>query len=191
MRVTLSRFITSAGLLAASTLAAPADDAYFAPPPAVTVQGQPAPETPVFHAADTGPTLYSIGQPTSQEQYLLELLNRARGNVTAEADRLAASTDANITGAMKYFGVSTSANITQMKDQFATLPSPLPPLAFNADLMETSYLHSVDMKNTGQQIHGNSANPPGNLTPDGDFASRLTDLNYPYSYAAENIFSNA
>ena len=33
--------------------------------------------------------IYSIGQPTGEEQYYLELLNRARANPTAEGTRLA------------------------------------------------------------------------------------------------------
>jgi len=188
MRITLSRFITCASLLAASTLAAPADDAYFASPPAVTAEGQPAlstAETPVFHAEIAGPTQYTIGQPTSQEQYLLELLNRARANAPAEAIRLATSTDGNISGAIKFFAV----NIAAMKAQFATLPSPLPPLAFSGNLMESAYLQSLDMKENNFQGHVSSNNPPAPDQPGDTLGDRLNHQNYDYDFAAENVFA--
>ncbi len=188
MRQCLRLVLPCTGLLAASALFAQADDLYFPAPPSVTIQGEPAaPARPKFHA-EMATTVYSIGQPTSQEQYLLQILNRARANAPAEANRLAASTDGNITGATTFF----KTNFSVMKTQFGTLPSPLPPLAFNAELMQSSLLHSQDMKNSNLQTHDNSSNPPSPFLPNGDFGSRLgatNGVNYPLNRAAENIFA--
>jgi hypothetical protein len=48
---------------------------------------------------------YSHGDPTAEEQYMLELINRARANPPAEGLRLQATTDPDILGAYSYFQV--------------------------------------------------------------------------------------
>jgi hypothetical protein len=166
----------------------------------VAISGKPA--TPAehpsaFHAQISGPTLYSIGNVTGDEQYLLELLNRARGNATAEAKRIqtdygnaTTTLDGNITGAITYFKV----NLDTMVDQFGNLTQNLQPLAFNQLLMMSANLHTDDMLVNNFQGHQNSANPPGGLTPNITDASlalanRLTFVTYPYNSAAENVFS--
>src|ERR1051325_1441533 len=78
--------------------------AQVAPPPA-----PPIVETAPFSVESPSvPTtqLYSIGDPTNEEQYYLELINRARANPTAEGVRLALTTDPNVLSAYSAFGVN-------------------------------------------------------------------------------------
>jgi len=166
---------------------------YPAAPPALFVKGQPA--APVEHAFAlhpqvVAPTVYSIGQPSNDAQYLLELLNRTRANPAAEAALLANSTDPNVQGAMHAFSVNT----TIMQTQFGTLPAGLPPLAFNPFLLQSSLLHSEDMNTNNFQGHQNSANPPGgltaNLTEATALPNRLQVAGYTdYAGAAENVYA--
>jgi hypothetical protein len=180
-------------LIALPSLAAWAEPVvYSAAPPALFVKGPaaaPVEHASLLHKADA-PTVYSIGQPSNDAQYLLELLNRARANPVAEAGLLANSTDPNVQGAMHAFSVNT----TIMQTQFATLPTGLPPLAFNPYLLQSSLLHSEDMNTGNFQGHQNSANPPGGLTPNlpeaTAFPNRLQVAGYTdYAGAAENVYA--
>src|ERR1700748_3135127 len=83
---------------------------------------------------------YSIGDPTNDEQYYLELINRARANPTAEGIRLATTTDANVLGAYASFGV----NLVLMQTQFVLIP-PQPPLSMNATLLSAAGAPSQNM----------------------------------------------
>ncbi|HEV2806652.1 MAG TPA: CAP domain-containing protein [Chthoniobacterales bacterium] len=129
--------------------------AQVAPPPAQTLitGGAPASsDSPSAPAAQ----LYSIGDPTSEEQYYLELINRARANPVAESVRLATTTDANVTSAYNAFGV----NLVLMQTQFATI-LPQPPLSMNATLVTAARAHSQNMLQNNYQGH---AGPDGSLT---------------------------
>ena len=106
-------FFVALALLACATLAR----AQVAPPPAPPVISGGAPFSIQSPDAPSG-QLYSIGDPTNDEQYYLELINRARANPTAEGIRLATTTDANVLGAYASFGV----NLILMQAQFALIP---------------------------------------------------------------------
>ncbi|MBI3414494.1 MAG: hypothetical protein HY043_04100 [Verrucomicrobia bacterium] len=67
--------------------------------------------------------IYSHGEPTPEEQLMLELVNRARANPTAEAAR---------------FGIDLNEGITT--DPLS--PDPKQPLAFNAQLIAAARGHS-------------------------------------------------
>ena len=90
-----------------------------ATPPAPPIQrsaaGTPA---PVLHLPK-GLTLYSIGQPTDEEQLYLEFLNRMRANPTEEGQRLATTTDADVLSAYTFFQVDTGL----MQSEFSTNPA--------------------------------------------------------------------
>ena len=86
--------------------------------------------------------------PNGNEQMLLWLLNRARANPTAEGLFLANTGDANVTGAISYFGV----NLNLMKSEFAALPA-TPPAAFDRRIYEGSRVHSQDMIARDSQDH--------------------------------------
>ena len=106
-----------------------------APPPAPPIVTQSA--LPFEPTLPAGGQLYSIGDPTNEEQLYLELINRARANPTAEGLRLATTTDPNVLSAYSSFGV----NLVLMQSQFGVIP-PAPPLSLNATLTAAARAHS-------------------------------------------------
>jgi hypothetical protein len=146
----LSRICFAFAFLAGVTVV----HAQVAPPPAPPItSGRSFPiRTPEAPATQ----LYSIGDPTNEEQYYLELINRARANPTAEGLRLATTTDSNVLSAYSSFGV----NLVLMQSQFALLP-PAPPLSMNATLTTAARAHSQNMLQNNYQGH---SGPDGSLT---------------------------
>lgn len=128
-----------------------ADKAPPPAPPVITSQGLSF-DSPAAPAEQ----LYSIGNPTNEEQFYLELINRARANPIAEAIRLATTTDQNVLGAYASFGV----NLVLMQTQFAII-APAPPLSMNATLMTAARAHSQNMLQYNYQGHNG---PDGSLT---------------------------
>ena len=131
--------------------------AQVAPPPAPPMISGGAPLSVEPPQSPSG--LYSIGDPTNEEQYYLELINRARANPTAEALRFATTTDADVLNAYSYFGV----NLVLMQTQFALIP-PEPPLSMNATLLTAARNHSLNMLQNNYQGHSG---------PDGSITTRL------------------
>src|SRR5688572_14865570 len=82
------------------------------PPPLVTVTGPVA----ATHLKGTG-TLYSIGDPTPEEQLYVELINRARANPTAEAQIFRETTDPSVLVDYENWEV----DLPLMQSQFAAL----------------------------------------------------------------------
>jgi hypothetical protein len=117
-----------------------------APPPAppVVTGGHSFTNSPESPTAQ----LYSIGDPTNEEQYSLELINRARANPTAEGLRLATTTDSNVLAAYTAFGV----NLVLMQAQFVLI-APAPPLSMNATLTTAARAHSQSMLQNNYQGH--------------------------------------
>ncbi len=72
---------------------------------------------------------YSIGEPTDEQQLMLELINRARADAMAEAQRLVqiARTDPDVKDVVDYYSI----NLAEMVKQFSTLEQHLPPLSMN------------------------------------------------------------
>ncbi len=100
---------------------------------------------------------YDSGDPTPAEQHVLEVINRARANPTAEGQRL--GIDINE-------GLSTNA-------------VPRPPLAMNKILLGTARAHSQDMYTRKFFEHTN----PSGLDP----FERMTMAGYHWNSAGENI----
>ncbi|HZE13693.1 MAG TPA: CAP domain-containing protein, partial [Chthoniobacterales bacterium] len=150
------RFCFAVALLACATVAR-AGAQVMAPPPAPPVVSGAAfsIESP---SSPTG-QLYSIGDPTNDEQYYLELINRARANPTAEGIRLATTTDPDVLGAYSNTGV----NLVLMQVQFALI-APQPPLSMNATLLTAARAHSQNMLQNNYQ---------GHTGPDGVITTRL------------------
>jgi hypothetical protein len=128
--------------------------AQVAPPPAPPVVTS-APQSLNSPTAATA-QLYSIGSPTNEEQFYLELINRARANPPAEGLRLATTTDPNVLSAYVSFGV----NLVLMQTQFTLIPS-APPLSMNATLTTAARAHSQNMLQNNYQGHNG---PDGSLT---------------------------
>jgi hypothetical protein len=121
---------------------------------------------------------YSIGDPTDEEQYYLELINRARSNPPAEGLRLSDASDHDVLAALTEYGVDRG----MMVAEFGAL-SPAPPLAFHAALLGAARLHSGDMFTNAFQEHASS---------DGrTLVDRLTAVGYGFANAGENVFSYA
>ena len=51
--------------------------------------------------------LMSAGGPTAQEQYMLELINQARTNPQAAADRVTSNLTPDVVATLNYYGTST------------------------------------------------------------------------------------
>jgi uncharacterized protein YkwD len=136
---------------------------------------------------------YSIGDPSAFEQQYLEYINRARANAIAEANRLAAINDPDITSQYSFFGVSP-ANIV---NQFTTsvnqgiIDQTAQPLSFNAKLLEAADLHTQDMFNRQFQGHNSSSTPPAPFQAGYDLGQRLNAVGYNFVNAGENVFSYA
>jgi hypothetical protein len=143
-------------------------------PPAVRQIAPAAKNWPVLpKAEDKALTLYSIGEPTDNEQWILELVNRSRANPPAEGLRLRATTDPQVLSAYSYFGV----DLNLMVSQFNAIPS-VPPLSFSSNLIYTARNHSYWMFLNNVQAHNE-----GTLTPD----QRLTAAGYNWWTMGENI----
>lgn len=105
----------------------------------------------------TAQTLFSHGNPTAEEQQILEYINRARSDANAEGQRLAGTTDPRVVGAYNYFKI----DLNKLKQQFSTYPS-RPPLAFHRLLINSSHVHCEDMKKNNYQGHtGSDGSNPG------------------------------
>lgn len=125
-----------------------------------------------------GETLYSIGQPTDEEQYYVELINRARATPTAEGVRLATTSDPNVLGAISYYSV----NLSVLQTEFGAIPI-APPLSINAALTAAARGHSGWMFTNAVQEHtGSGGSNPGD---------RMTNAGYSWNTWGENIFSYA
>lgn len=128
--------------------------------------------------APAGLTLYSIGDPTAEEQEYLEFINRARRDPAAEASRLQSTTDPVVLANYEFFNV----DLELMAQQISSLTS-APPLSMNAQLLAAARRHTADMLANAFQRHEGS---------DGStFAIRATEAGYDWQRIAENVFSNA
>jgi uncharacterized protein YkwD len=153
-----------------------------APPPAPPIeQVTPTPAQTTDSHSPKGSTLYSIGQPTDEEQLYLEYLNRMRANPSAEGQRLATTSDPNVTSAYSSFGV----DLNLMQAEFSTNPA-VPPVAMNAQLTAAARWHSGDMFTNIYQGHyqtvGSQVLDPG---------GRMTANGYSWSTYGENVYSYA
>lgn len=77
----------------------------------------------------SGANFYSSGDSSADEQYVLELINRARANPPSEGQRLASIQDPKILQEYHWFSVNTGT----LQGDFASY-QPRPPLAMNASL---------------------------------------------------------
>ncbi len=150
-----------------------------APPPAPPPEVRNLPEEPLpLRQAVAGPALYSIGDPTDEEQLYLEYINRARANPAAEGQRLRQTDDPQVRQAYKSFFV----DLDLMVSQFGAL-APAPPLSMNAKLLASARLHSQDMLAIARQQHAGSDGSTN--------GSRATAQGYVWTTIAENIYANS
>lgn len=112
-------------------------------------------------AAPIGAQQYSHGDPTPEEQYVLEMINRARSDPYAEGARL---------------GIDIGEGLTAGE---AATVGPRPPLAFNAILISVARAHNQDMYAHSFFSHQGS----DGRWPD----QRLSDAGYSWTKCGENI----
>ncbi len=157
-----------------------------APPPAVTEFKNPAPRPNAPTPAGTG-VQYSIGDPTDDEQYYLELLNRARANPAAEGVRLAttANLDSVTLAAYQFFNV----DLAKLQTDLAAFP-PLPPLALEPHLTTAARGHTQWMLANGIQAHEETS-PAGSANVVNTTGDRITAAGYTFSTAGESVFAFA
>jgi hypothetical protein len=176
--MSLLRHILPAALLCAA-LAPTAVAQHIAPPPAarlVIADDGAAISSKSAPALLSAPTQeYSHGDPTAQEQLLLEMINRARANPLEEGARLVMTKDPDVWGAYNYFQIDTAL----VRAQFAGYPS-RPPLAFNAKLIAAARRHTADMLLNDFQGHQG--------TDGSTFDQRIREAGYTsYTALGENV----
>ena len=151
-----------------------------APPPAPPV-GYRAPEPERPSPRPHGPMLYSIGDPTDEEQLFLEYINRSRADPPAEGARLANTTDPDVLSAYGFFSV----DLTLMQSQFNAIGA-APPLAMNSQLLTAARLHSGHMFTNEYQGHietnGTNLIDPG---------ARITAQGYQWLTYGENVYATS
>lgn len=120
-------------------------------------------------------TKYSHGNPTNEEQFILELINRARANPQEEAQRVVNYQDSYIQSEIAKIGKQLIIS------QFSTYPK-RPPLAFNAQINIAAKGHSQDMSDNNFQDHVGSNGD--------DLAKRIDKCGYTnWMGLGENIFA--
>lgn len=120
-------------------------------------------------------TLYSHGDPTPDEQYMLELINRARANPAAEGVRVIDTEDADVQDSYTYWHIDKTAT----KAAFATYAAK-PPLAFNKDCIAAARRHTKDMVDNNFQGHDG--------TDGSDPFKRMNEAGFTgWTYAGENV----
>lgn len=125
-----------------------------------------------------------MAAPSAQEQYMLELLNEARLDPLANAERYItsyasiSSPDAGIASALRSFGVDMSALLTQYQAL-----TPAAPLAWSAQLADAAEGHNAVMIAQDTQTHQASG--------EASLGDRLKEAGYQFRAAGENVFAFA
>ena len=107
--------------------------------------------TVIGTTASSQTSAYSHGDPTPEEQHMLEMINRARANPTAEGIRLMDTQDGSVQQAYSYWKIDKAAT----KAAFTKYPQ-RPPLAFHPNLIQVSRIHTADMVAKNFQGHTGS-----------------------------------
>jgi len=95
--------------------------------------------------------LLSSGGPSSQQQYMLQLINMARTTPKAAAEWVSSNVTPEVRNTLNYYKVDVNA----VKQSIAS-STPLPPVAWNGDLADAAQSHSEDMADKQFQSHEGS-----------------------------------
>jgi len=112
-------------------------------------------------------TQYSIGNPSPGQQYMLELINRARANGGAEAARLGLS--------------GLQEGPPSINGQSFTIANTAQPLSWNQLLFNCAQNHSKLLNDNDQFFLGVSPHTFGGMTPD----QRINAAGYPMNLSTE------
>jgi uncharacterized protein YkwD len=136
-----------------------------------------------------------MSNPTAQEQELLELINRMRLYPQAELQILLDAADPNNKSydpATKRALDDFKVNIDTLKNQWSKLTKAVAPVAWSSDLNKAAVGHNQAMITYDQQSHDvGKYDASGKLITayEKDLAGRLTDVNYKFRFAEENIYA--
>src|SRR6476646_4712949 len=106
-------------------------------------------------------TEYSIGDPTPQQQAMLELINRARANGEAEATRVGIS--------------GLQEGPPGLNGEVTVITNTVQPLSWNPLLLNAAQTHADRLNNDDQFFSGQSPHTWGGTTP----AERIAAAGYP------------
>ncbi|HEV2806659.1 MAG TPA: CAP domain-containing protein [Chthoniobacterales bacterium] len=112
-------------------------------------------------------TQYSIGYPSPEQQYMLELINRARANGGAEAARLGLN--------------GLQEGPPSINGQSFTIANSAQPLSWNPLLANCAQNHAKFLNDNDQFFTGTSPHTFGGTTPEG----RINAAGYPMNLGAE------
>jgi hypothetical protein len=153
----------------------------FAPkPPPVEVRSGEALEAGsprVAAPAADGSVRWDIGDPTDEEQLLLERINRTRMNPAAETAILRDHPDIQIQQAYRFFLVDFSRMAADMEKYV-----PVPPLAPHPALVEAARGHSQWMLLNVEQSHFQGSIGVG---------QRVSAVGYPWQTLGENVYAHS
>ena len=102
-------------------------------------------------------TQYSIGSPSNEQLYMLELINRARADGGAEAVRLGLS--------------GLQEGPPSLGGEAWTIQNTVQPLSWNPLLFNAAQAHATNLNNADQFFLGGSPHTFGGTTPDGRIAA--------------------
>lgn len=123
--------------------------------------------------------LMAAGGPTDQQQYMLQLINEARTNPQAAAQRVTSNLSPDVTATLDYYRVDLNA----AKQAIAT-SAPKPPLAWNPALAAAAQGHSQDMATTQVQSHsGSNGSSPDQRMEQGGYTNHNSTGENAYAYS--------
>ncbi len=130
-------------------------------------------------------TQYSIGDPSSSEIYMLELINRARSNPAAEGVFLTKTGNSDVNQSWGYFaaqnGSSFEESAAKLIEDFKKFKA-RPPIAFNEKLNNAAKVGAEMQRDNDIQDHVING-----VGPD----ARITNAGYEWYSLGENIFANS
>jgi subtilisin-like proprotein convertase family protein len=135
---------------------------------------------------------WSIGEPTAEEQQILELMNRARLHPAEEGDRIFVDYgSARVTQATDFFlsqrpGVEFTRE--ENRDAFHAYPA-RPPFAMNAKLTEGARTHTALMRQYDQQSHLITDDDGVPIEP--DLRGRVDATGYSGGWLGESVYAYA
>lgn len=127
--------------------------------------------------------LLSSGGPSSQQQYMLQLINMVRSTPKEAAEWVGNSVTRELQYTLDHYRVDLEA----VKRTIAS-NNPLPPVAWNDKLGDAAQKHSQDMANNRFQSHKGSdgSSPEGRIKASGFQAKSSAENAFAYANGVEN-----
>jgi uncharacterized protein YkwD len=132
-----------------------------------------------LEALENRSLLTAADGPSPEALYMLELINQARTNPAAFAERVTSNLDANEEATLQHYNVDLNA----VKNEIASSPA-TSPLAWNDQLAQSATDHSQDQSNTGEQSHiGSDGSSTEQRLDRVDYTNRVSDGENAYAYS--------